>query len=204
MYSDACRSRTQAAPRSQPPERLVCPPSWIAVQASAQMRLVGHGSRRDDDLHPLVELDHREDVGGRQSLDHELGRGDGVAELLARHRAAPVDDEAEVERLPGHLGNGGRGEADEDGKGGDLADRQTRAFGDDVETHRTACGDWAIWRFGDAGSDIRSLPSRASWQRAVGSRQRTESSAKRSALRIWSESESSIGIGDQDQAPTRR
>jgi len=40
--------------------------------------------------------------------------GDRLAELLPRHRPASVDDEAEVERLPLHLGDGRGRESDED------------------------------------------------------------------------------------------
>jgi hypothetical protein len=105
------------------------------IQAATEVRLLGHGAGRDNHHDALVELDDRQDVRGRQAFDDELRRGDGLAQLLARHRAAPINHEAEVQRLPRHLGHGRRGESEENWQRRDLAEGDARPLGHDVEAH---------------------------------------------------------------------
>ena len=111
-------------------------PALGQVRAAAGVDRGGRGRARspwrrrrlrglDDHVHDIVVGDDAEPVAIVQAVDRLADRPPGEVDLLARHRARPIEHEREVDRQPLAPALGGRG--------GDLGEHEAVAAGADAD-----------------------------------------------------------------------
>ena len=108
---------TCSAPRNQPSDRFVLPRASTASEPGHRVppRLRRTGRALDDEIDHVVVHDDAEPIAPVEVLEGGRDRPLGELDLLARHRARPIEHEREVDRQPiPFAGRGRRGDLDED------------------------------------------------------------------------------------------